>query len=618
MVYGKDSVDAKSLTVGDVINQRFPFAVPRYQRAYAWEDEAVGFFVHDIESMLAKSTGQTSHFFGGMVCIQHTDNQKVRTISYEVVDGQQRMATLMLALSCVVHVAETLISRSQQSDAQVANSARTLRDEIVENYITWKDSDVDAGEAFVRRRMHLSLADDEVFGALLMREEVPEPSRESHTLLIEAQRALMEMTIRFVGANGRFKNRLQKLVRLRQALLNDSHVVHIVSLERAQAYRLFSVLNHRGESLSDADLLRSRSLELLEGFTEVQEKTALIWDELLAHPSRDIDRFFQAIYPSVTGKRAQGDLFEALEGEFLPKAPPTVSSQAQRILDRVEWFRDEFLLYTQLVNGEWPYDRKPGTQPKVTQWQMERLRRLTVTLRHDLALPLLLAAARSLSEANFASLVHMLEIFAFRYKIICGAHATRPSNLYYEHARLMRDAAGTKAYKLKEIRLELRQLIVDKAGDALFEQLLLEKLRYSNSSQRVNIKELLTTLEDHRAWLAKPGAKQAGATPRPSMSKVIDLDEVTIEHIYPQNAAAGDKDASLEPLKHWLPNLTFFGPKDNSTAGNKPFSTKRVAIYPMSEIGMTADLASLPVWTDVEYDARERELLSNAVRVFIV
>ncbi|SIJ89573.1 Uncharacterized conserved protein [Mycobacteroides abscessus subsp. bolletii] len=606
------------MTVGEVMNERFPFAVPRYQRSYAWEDEAVGFFVRDIEAMLEEPAGQTSHFFGGVVCIQLTDNQRTRPTSYEVVDGQQRLATLMLALSCVVEVAEGLITRCDKKDPQVAASASTLRDEIVENFLTWKDSDVAAGVSTVRRRMTLSLADDALFEALVMRQPVPTATRESHTLLVEAHAALMEMTLNFVGTRGKFRDRVDRLLRMRQALLQDAHVIHIVSKERAQAYRLFSVLNHRGESLSDADLLRTRSLELLEGFPPHQEVAARLWDDLLSNKARDVELFFQAIYPSVTGKRAQGDLFEALEAQFLPSVDPTSVAEAKKVVTQVEWFRDEFLLYAKLAGGDWPYPRQPAGQQQVNRWQTERLRRLTVTLRHDLALPLLLAAARSLSEKDFAELVYMLEIFAFRYKIICGAHATKPSNLYYEHAYLMRSATKKKPYSLKALKQELRQLIADKAGDALFKQLLLEKLRYSNSSQRVNIREFLTILEDHQSWLAKPGSKQAGTMPKPSMTKVIDIEETTIEHIYPQNAGAADRDSALESKKHWLGNLTFFGPKDNSVTGNKSFAVKRTASFAASEITMTAQLAKLNAWTNMEFENREKKLLSEALLVFVI
>jgi len=616
-LYGAASVEAKSITMGDVLGQRFPLVVPRYQRAYAW-DEAVGDFVQDISAMLQDPAGQTSHFFGGVVCIQLTDNQKVRPTSYELVDGQQRLATLMLALSCVVKAAADLENHCRQTDQKVTDRARTLKEDTLENYVTWKDSDVSAGTTTVRRRMTLSLADDPVFGALVLGEDIPEPSRESHALLIEAKTTLMDMTENYVGATGPLAERMDRLFRLRQALVQDAHVIHIVSLERSQAYRLFAVLNHRGVSLSDADLLRSRSLELLEGFEAQHEAAAMIWDEMLGESAKLIEDFFQTIYPSVAGKRAEGDLFEAIEKLFFPASPPPTPAEADQLIRRIEWFREELAIYTKLVNGDWPYDRPPGKPTAVRPWQVDRLRRLVVTLRHDLAIAVLLAGARSLKENAFADLVYMLEIFAFRYKIICGGHATRPSNLYYQQAKLMREATPGKPYDLNPLRAQLRSLIADKAGETLFRQLLAEKLQYSNSSQRMNIKEFLTILEDHRTWWLKIGSKQKNAGPKPSMTKVIDIEGVTLEHIYPQNAAAADKDADLEPVKHTLGNLTFFGAADNVAADNKPFSTKRTAHYSPSEIAMTSDLASKNTWTKIDIEKRQKGLIDQAVRIFVI
>jgi hypothetical protein len=605
------------MTMGEIIGQRFPLVVPRYQRAYAW-DEAVGDFVQDIHVMLEHPAGQASHFFGGVVCIQLTDHQKVHPTSYELVDGQQRLATLMLALSCVVEAATDLENHCRPTNPKVADRARTLKDDTRENFVTWKDSDVSAGTMTVRRRMTLSLADDLVFGPLVLGENVPASSRESHGLLSEAKATLMKMTKTYVGTTGPLDARMDHLVRLRQALLQDAHVIHIVSQERSQAYRLFSVLNHRGISLSDADLLRSRSLELLESFPAQHEAAAMIWDEMLGQPAKLIDDFFQTIYPSVAGKRAEGDLFEEIEKLFFSATQPSTPSKADELVQVITRFRDELAVYTKLVGGVWPYDRPPGKPTDVRPWQVDRLRRLVVSLRHDLAMAILLAAARSLHEKAFADLVYMLEIFAFRYKIICGQHATRPANLYYQQAKLMREATANKPYDLTPFRTQLHDLIADKAGDALFRQLLAEKLQYSNQSQRINIKEFLTTLEDHRTWWLKTGSKQNNAKPKPSMLQVIDIEGATLEHIYPQSAAAADKDADLEPLKHTLGNLTFFSPGDNVAADNKPFSVKRTGHYQPSGIGMTSDLASKNAWTKTDAENRQKELIDQAVRIFVI
>ncbi|MFC4998532.1 DUF262 domain-containing protein [Dactylosporangium cerinum] len=601
-----------------MLEERYPFAVPRYQRAYAWEDEAVGHFVRDIEAVLSKPSGSVSHFFGGVVCIELTDNQKVRPHSYEVVDGQQRLATFMLALSCVVEMAAELATDSNPPSLPDAKRADTLRADTAEKYVTWKEADIAAGVTEVRPRLMLSLADDAVFQGLIMPGlAVPKPSRESHQLLIDARTALLDMTRRFIGIKGAAGGRVDRLLRLRQALVQDAHIIHIVSKDRSQAYRLFSVLNHRGESLSDADLLRSRSLELLDSYASRREQVARLWDEMLASSAKNVEAFFKALYPSWTGVRAKGDLFEAIEEQFFPKMPPKTAAEAQSLVKTIELFRDELSIFLKLVAGDWPYDRPPGVPNQVRAWQVDRLRRLILTLKHELALPVLLAGAVSLSEGDFAELVYMLEVFAFRYKNVCNGHATRPANLYYSEACKMHTASHA-SYTLNAFRIGLRKLINDHAADALFVQLLGENLRFNNSSQRANIREFLTTIEDHRQWWTKTGSTNPKARPKPTMIKVIDIADATLEHIYPQRAEPADKDSALEPLKHNLGNITFFGQADNVAAANKSFAAKQAAYYAISSIGMTSDLATKAAWTEADLSQREQELVAMAVRVFVV
>lgn len=619
MLYGAASVEAKSLTIGSVLEERYPFAVPRYQRAYAWDDEAVGYFARDIEEMLSKPTGKTSHFFGGVVCIELTDNQRVRPLSYEVVDGQQRLATFMLALSCVVEVARDLEQQCGATDQSIVNRAATLRTDTAETYMTWKEADITAGVTNTKPRLTLSLADDPVFQALTYpTTNIVNSTRESHTLLLNARKTLLDMTRKFVGTNGTLGERVDRLLRLRQALVQDSYLIHIVSRERSQAYRLFSVLNHRGESLSDADLLRSRSLELLKTLPTEHENVAKIWDEMLGAPAKDVESFFRALYPSWTGDRAKGDLFEATDECFFPKLAPATTLEARDLVGTIESFRDELSVFLRLIKGVWPYERPAGVPSQVRAWQVDRLRRLVVTLRHELALPVLLAGARTLSESDFAGLVYMLEIFAFRYKIICNGHATRAGTLYYQESKKMRDTTKTNPYSMNGFRAQLRSLINTHAANGLFRQMLLENLRYNNSSQRANIREFLTTIEDHRQWWLKTGSTNKNAQPKPTMSKVIDIDDATLEHIYPQNADSQDRDPMLEPHKHSIGNLTFFSASDNVAAANKSFVAKTTSDYANSNIGMTSELARNKTWTVTELKDREAGLLKQALRIFVV
>lgn len=425
------------------------------------------------------------------------------------------------------------------------------------------------------------------------------------------------MTYKHVGQTGPLAGRVARLLRLRQALIDDSHVIHVVSTDRKQAYRLFTVLNHRGETLTDADLLRSRSLELLEAHPTEQEEVAKLWDDMLAEPAKHIEAFFLALYPSHTGRRAKGDLFDATAAHFFPASPPATAAAARAFVRVIESFRDELQVFLKLISGVWPFDRTPGVPVPVRAWQVDRLGRLVLTLKHELALPVLLAGARCIPEKSFAELVYMLEIFAFRYKNICNGHAGKPAAQYYAEARAMRVATPAARYTLSGFRTALRQLIADSASDQRFREFLAEKLRYSNSSQRANIREFLTTLEDHHQWLGNTPVASS-ARPKPSMSKVTDIDNATLEHIYPQHAKPAEVVANLEPIKHYLGNLSFFGAADNVAAKNKSFADKKAPHYARSAVAMTSVLATLPQWTDVQIVQRETDLLDDAVRVFVV
>ena len=76
-------------------------SVPKYQRAFSWEDENVSNFLADINS--AFSDGSPEYFMGSVV-LQGADQK------YEVVDGQQRLTTATILVSASRDfVKETLI-----------------------------------------------------------------------------------------------------------------------------------------------------------------------------------------------------------------------------------------------------------------------------------------------------------------------------------------------------------------------------------------------------------------------------------------------------------------------------------------------------------------------------
>jgi hypothetical protein len=598
--------------MGMLLEESHPFFVPMYQRAYAWETE-VSAFAEDILRLVEAKPNEVSHFFGGLVCIEHTDQTLSRPHSHEIVDGQQRLATIILALARIVQAAEEIGSAAANAgDTAAQQSALTLAEDTRDRFIYWKQAIVAEGRKETLARLNLSTADDPYFQALL-KGQVDQPDRESHRLLKEAYNGIHSALIIPTLADATtLLESVSNLERLRTAIVAQSHVILVVSDDRDRAYQLFSVLNDRGRALEDADLLRSHTLAMLQDFESLQKTAASTWDEILSAPANVVRDFLRAYYPSTTAKRVGTPMFKALQEEYFPADVCASESAAADVVKKIAELCEELSVFQMINRGDWPYPPPQGgaAAKTVPAWNRDRLRRLIITLRHDLAIPLLLAAARSVDEARFAELVYMLEIFAFRYKNVCGGHATPPSIAYYKEAVDVRSGGGQ--HNWTKLRTALRDLIAKSASDAQFRASLESGLTYKRIGGNGNLREFLTVLEEHCSWLAN-GAHGA---PNPDKMMLFDLQNVTLEHIYPQRPKPGESDLDLAPFTQNIGNITFFGPDENAKAGNLRFSDKKNTYYANSRVVMTNGLAKLGDWDLPAYRARVQKLLDDACKVF--
>lgn len=120
----------------------------------------------------------------------------------------------------------------------------------------------------------------------------------------------------------------------------------------------------------------------------------------------------------------------------------------------------------------------------------------------------------------------------------------------------------------------------------------------------------LTTLEDHYSWYTQTNRPQI---PKPSMNVLYNLDNLEIEHVYPQNAS--QLIAFLEPLKNTIGNLTFWSPNDNKIAGNNPFIQKQT-YYQKSNIAISRILGNLRDWDVTTIEERKNFYIDIAQHVF--
>jgi len=610
----------ENLPVGDLISKRVPFVIPVYQRGYAWEKEEVIDFINDILSLykirIKDSSKPKKHFFGGIVSVErYAPNTNTMRV-FEVVDGQQRLATFMIAIGLMIKALQTLAVQARQiGDLQIEKDSKAHAEQTKRSFLTYEE--VGQGQLSERLRLTLSKVDHMFFENLLLGIVKPkiqkgqDSNRRLNYAFGQIQSKLFEP---FLNDNSSTpQSKLEYLLTLLRCITDDCHAIFIVSDDRHEAYHLFTTLNDRGRTLSNGDLLRSYTLELLEGDQLKQQQIESYWHTILAGKYSQTDDFLHSYYISFKGERvSKRDLFDYFREGFFKyeaKFPPDILSnvEAVQIVDRITNMESLSRIYPKLERGEWPYE-----DSVVSAWERNRLFRLIKILQHTLCFPLLLCVFDQLDETDFSALVQVLDRFVFRYITVVGVHEGKLADRYYHYCKEIRRSPAS--YRLNDIESDLQTLISSDAPDSLFETNLEAKLSYSESStQKRKIKHFLTTIEDHHQWFLNGAAGK----PKANQMTAFDLDQISIEHIYPQKPKPPDIDIALEPFEHDIGNLTFWAPRDNSSASNQPFSAKKTK-YTQSSVMLNHELASLLTWDIHTLTERRKQLIQKAKKLFTV
>lgn len=600
-------IEPSYLSVARLFQSPYVFRVPKYQRNYAWDEEQIDDFLDDLQKCHESRTsgGRRNHFFGGIVSIAKTVPGSSR-FDCEIVDGQQRLATFIILMSRVIKLCEELSREAASAnDTDNENLAMHRIDRLKNTYLKFED-EINR-RAVTLDKIELSAPDNQFFKDLIYSLS-PSPSRDSHRRLEDAFTRIENKISEIVNNVSTISDKLDVLKSIEDIVVEDFTVIYISTDSKGEAYRLFQVLNNRGISLTEGDLLRARTLELLDNpsFSNQQATAENIWDKILSDPPELTEAFLRSYYASVRGKRpSKSRLFDEFLEAFFPEhnSQTILDQEADNIIQTIKNIEEEIEIYRKIVDGIWPFNR---ISP-ITLWDTDRLNLLIRELKFTNCIPLLLAACK-LDQQKFSKIIQLTERFVFRYKIICNIHVTPLTNIFHRHAVLIRQ--DPSRYSINSFKNDL-QTLQSRAPDNVFEPQL-NQLAYSASRGNKQIKYLLTTLEHYFRWY------EGGASGTPQCrdkSRVFDFTNTTIEHIYPQNASGTNLDQSMEGLKHTLGNLTFLGREDNEMADDSNFNTKK-SILSSSSVQMNRKIAEKTTWSATEVQARQQILIEISKKVF--
>ena len=623
------NVEPKFESVGSFFNPNIYYEVPRYQRSYAWEQFEIDDFLNDLKRcFLAELYGDPKeHFFGAIVTIEHKIRGS-RIITYELIDGQQRMATFVLLGAILIEEFDKvlkILNRESPPPPETSweiSAIESLKNGLKERFVSFET--VDATSKKNHPVISLSKVDRDFFHNLVNGQKPHvDPAIKSHQRLENAFQCIGEMVdeLKAHGLNNTQADYYDQLIgRLQlfdKVLQGALMIVNMIAYDKPDAFKLFQVINNRGKSISQGDMLRTHTLEILEDFNEHQQRVEQLWNQILIDNADDTYQYLKWIFSAKTGQQPRTNtLFEDYLDLYFPESrlfdpgdgqrASLVLTEADNIRDQVDALREEFMVSRNLKKGHWPFD---NTHQLITEREQYRVFALIKELKYEDCIPLLIAATK-LPQQHFSEIVQMLERFWFRFWVVCKNYPPLAIPVFYEEAKKISDNPGQ--YRITSLRTRLNELLNQEADDRKFKQMLAH-MEYNDESGVSNkpLKYFLASIEDYSAWY-DGGARRHPVCMENSLTK---LNELTIEHVYARNIAAENRVTELESRKHNLGNLTLL-PRRPDDEGNKPFEDKKT-VYRTSSITLNQKIAEKPRWTSRVVTIRKNELIDMACAIFL-
>ncbi|MCH5205142.1 MAG: DUF262 domain-containing protein [Oscillospiraceae bacterium] len=258
----KLNVDQK--TIKDLFqDKRADFLIPDYQRPYAWGESECRTLWDDIFAFAIPDNGRTDfdsnseYFLGPIVTFKNTDNGKM-----EVIDGQQRLTTLMLLLRAFYAKFGHMQDKASISTKQNIEKCLWKTDEFGEpNMQELKiDSEVATDEA------------KEEFLEILRTGDVSKGQKSPYAINYRFFQSCIDAFLDHYPTYFAY---------LPTRVMNNCILLPIEAESQDTALRIFSTLNDRGKPLSDADIFKA---QLYKYYTKLGEKAEFIgkWKDLEA------------------------------------------------------------------------------------------------------------------------------------------------------------------------------------------------------------------------------------------------------------------------------------------------------------------------------------------------
>lgn len=525
---GGMKIESHDRSIGDLLTSGY-YVIPRFQRPYSWDSENVAEFWND--TIVNESA---DYFIGSMVVYT------IRERKFGVVDGQQRLTTIMILLSVVRNAMDRAGLKDQANGLHKLIERENIEDQ--REFVLQTESSYPYFQAKVLSR------DPESVDAKVHREEerIQKAQQQFAGYVDELLRSINnDPSITSKKKRDRVR---ASLVRIRDSLLSLKLILVTLDSED-DAYVIFETLNTRGKDLALADLVKNHFSKLLKPKNKSLDQAKLKWTEVRetiegSKSELDADTFLYHWWLSKYDYMASSKIYKAFRKQVTPKNAVSVLNDL--VLDAK---------YYRAINEPefWKWD-KSAADAKSSLRALNLFR-----VRQQVPCALSLFRAYQSKRIKLAQLVRALgdiEKFHFLFTAITSQRSSGGISGMY--AALARQVESVKnAEEATPIINELRAKLKDRVPSEEEFLALFPELIYTNtaSKQRALMKYVL-------ARLSREQGHAYGA----------DIDDLTIEHLVPQSFIG--KDGWKEEDVGQIGNLVLVTKQINGKLDNKSYADK--------------------------------------------
>ena len=547
------SIESTSSSINGLFNNFYK--VPAYQREYVWKTPHVEQFLIDVYIPLENAdfdSKKAEEYFIGSIVVCPTKSKV-----FEVIDGQQRLTTIVILLSAL---------RSYFKNKNLSKAPNSSIKNLLKN--TYTDDD---GEEINQYRLILQYLDsNEILECIVDKGKVDETMNSGAVANIKAA---FEYTEKFL--NQKFSPNPDNCKRFFGYLINKVKIVKISTEDVSSALMLFETINQRGIGLNPFDLIKNRLFmhENQSSFKEITDSWRTLSNtlyEMKENPLRFM-RYYIISHHKLEGEYGVRQLSEAKIFKWFDKNSDEIGAKEfpKEYVAKLNRAAESYRAFLKMDKDHFNPDKE--------NHYIKNLRLLggSAARQH---LIVLLAASR-LDFEDFNRVAQELEKCMFISLLIKEKSQTIEFN-YYQWAQKIRALDGENS---------LTNLLSEMAADRqkkinLFSTFFLELT--TNDIQKFRVKYILAKLSQHLE-LAAYGSEEKYI----NLSNYIDSYE--IEHIFPKNpskeAMKEFGEFEVEEIVERIGNLLLIEKSLNSYLGNQEYSRKRKT-YCESKLLLTSNL----------------------------